>query len=365
MARIALALSLIAAVALLLLGGFARDDAPAHSAAPGTPPGRAERPARPVPQEEAPSAEPETPVRGEPTAAAPAARSTRVEVRVLEFDEPVSGLGMTFTGPGPARRETTDPRGVVAVDLSEGEWRVEIPARGLVTAVTAGVLPSASVELRVPGLAVLAGTVTDAESHAPIAGASVEVFPPDAAGENPAFERMAWTRTDASGRFRLAGLPDRPVRLSIERRSHERFEEVRTPGPEGLDVRLRPLGGFRIRVVDAAGRPAALWPVEIEIRAPGGAVESYEVFLDEVATLYVSDLAAGMYRFRARIDGSWTRESSAFASPQEDLPIELTIDHALEPRDDIPIPPGPEDRFDPDDPHPQHHPHRHGAGEHH
>ncbi|MBI4618144.1 MAG: carboxypeptidase regulatory-like domain-containing protein [Planctomycetes bacterium] len=300
--------------------------------------GASPRPAAPpaaVPTEACPLAE--TPVIGvhedraasERTRKAPdaAVATSAVEIRLEEHGTPLSDLEIRLEGNGTRRAGRTDGDGTFRAELPVGEYRVEIPARGIVTTVRAASVETTTARLELPGTGWLAGRVTDAESGEAIPDALVEIFPEEGPGENPGYTRMGFAQTDARGEFRIESLPaDRAVLVEVSRRSHAERREVSTTGRE-IDVRLSPLGEFEAEVTDARGEPVAARPIEIEIRAPRGAAETYEALLDSKGRLLVTDLAAGNYLVRVRVEGGpWSEEAKIYCSPHRGVPVVLTVE---------------------------------------
>jgi hypothetical protein len=283
-------------------------------------------------------------------------------VTIEEAGEPLAGLAVRLSGGDLLREGTTDPSGRFVAHVPPGEYRLEIPDREVRATVRAAPVPTSSVRISVPGNRTLSGRIVDAIDLSPIGEVWIEVFPRESGDVDPAYARLAWTQSDRLGRFSIGGLPDRPLRVRIHRRSHAEFEEIARPVAD-REIRLTPLGSLRVQVVDAGGTPVALRPAEIEINGPNHHDQRHEIFLDPKGRLFVTDLPSGLYRLRVKIEGVWSGSGNAFATPQETLPIVLTIDKEILPHDDVPIPFGPDDHQEPDDPYPADHPPHHHPGE--
>lgn len=110
--------------------------------------------------------------------------------------------------------------------------------------------------LALEAAAQVAGTVLDAGSDAPLAGASVVLAAPG--------RRVAAGTTDAAGRFGPwpAGLPGEGVQVSVTRAGYSAALEALPTLPAGglpseVEVRLEPATAWQGVVVDPAGQPVA------------------------------------------------------------------------------------------------------------
>jgi outer membrane receptor protein involved in Fe transport len=114
-----------------------------------------------------------------------------------------------------------------------------------------GVLILAPTVGRAQGNSVLVGTVTDANSHAPLEHVLVTAFSPALQGEQQVL-------TDATGEYRVPQLPPGTYTLRFEREDHQPFAREGIDLPPGFTLRfnpeLFPQSGGEISVV-VTGRP--------------------------------------------------------------------------------------------------------------
>ena len=140
----------------------------------------------------------------------------------------------------------------------------------------------AQVEVRVarPALAPLRGVVVDLDARAPVADAEVELLPTNA---QPGFVDPLLARTDADGRFTIAGLPRSVMRLVVR---HPRFGAV-------------------VRTVSVGVAEA---PIEVELprrSAVIGALDAARGGLPAGATLRLRDLAGQFGYAPVAADGTF------------------------------------------------------------
>ncbi|AEH37018.1 S8 family serine peptidase [Halopiger xanaduensis] len=167
--------------------------------------------------------------------------------------------------------------------------------------------------------ATLAGTVTDAETGAPIANATVEVI-----GEGDPYEAT----TDADGRYEIPGLAgDQEYAVVVERDGYESVTETRTVASDEtstLDVELAGNGTIEVDVTDAHfgdGIEAAT----VEAVGPAGTYTGAHVGdgtyrLENVPT-------RGEYDLRVGADGYVDAERAvSFAADTDRLAESVTLD---------------------------------------
>ncbi len=137
----------------------------------------------------------------------------------------------------------------------EAFWKADLAARNDTVRVKKG--ETAEVSLRLARAASVSGTVVDEKTRRPLAGvrvsASVGTFP---FRENAVSRR---TRTDAKGKFRVAGLAARPY---VIRASKTDYLPVAMPGivagvssPGSVSIALQKAAGISGRVTDENGAP--------------------------------------------------------------------------------------------------------------
>ncbi|MDP7033416.1 MAG: hypothetical protein QF752_02875 [Planctomycetota bacterium] len=301
-------------------------------------------------QKPTPTISSNTPTRTSKTATS--SHSSRLSLHLLEHGEPLAGLQVRLTEGARIHEDVTDARGRLYLDITPGTYQVEIPERNIVTAVEVATTRTSNIQLEVPGTQSLRGRVLDLESQAPLENAWIEVFPRETTTDedNPAYQRMAWTQSDASGHFQIDGLPDRPVRIVVQRRSHDTHEQIIDPGTD-QEIHMRSFGTVQLEIVDANGRPTILSPVTVEITDGDRMHVQHDLFCDENGRLYVTDLITGTYWFRVQINGVWSKRKSAYATPQKEVPTVLTVDTQVT-LPETEIPHGPDDLQKPDDPDP-------------
>lgn len=140
----------------------------------------------------------------------------------------------------------------------------------------------AQVEVRVarPALAPLRGVVVSLDTRAPVADAAVELLPGNA---QPGLVDPLAARTDADGRFTLAGLPRSVMRLVVRHPQH------------GAVVRTLPVGGAEA-------------PIEVELprrSAVHGALDAVRGAMPAGATLRLRDLAGQIGFATVAADGTF------------------------------------------------------------
>jgi len=135
------------------------------------------------------------------------------------------------------------------------------------------------------------GVVRDAETGAPIAGASVHfanAVPRE--GKNRAVRFKSGTDTDADGRFSLTNLSSDPVDVEVKSEGYSPAKLANVvPTPEGAELDVRLAKGVRLygTVTDQAGSPVAGATVGIDPDAEG-----------YFFTQTTSTTAAGEFEFR-------------------------------------------------------------------
>jgi protocatechuate 3,4-dioxygenase beta subunit len=249
-------------------------------------------------------------------------RITRGGEAVAETMVSVSGAG----GPGAFAR--SDAAGSYRLEgLRDGQYTVTAsPPRGAPRRQTVEVSGEASLDFDLP-LAALLGTVAEAGSGLPLAGAEVEVE--TGAGGGRGRPRAS---TDCNGRFALEGLEPGPTTLTarrtgyvFEKRTVEAREEGGSPVTielkrgEGLGLRARdgvfgvPLHGLFAQARDAAGSVAF-----------GGGIS-----LDSDGRGEVPSLRPGSYSLRLDASG-YAPLSLSVTVPSPTLEVAFTPGGALE-----------------------------------
>jgi 5-hydroxyisourate hydrolase-like protein (transthyretin family) len=188
----------------------------------------------------------------------------------------------------------------------DGDGRYELaqlqPGAAVVVIAADGYAPSEAAVTLASGLgkvdaalragASVSGTVLDAKTKAPLAGARLEVEGARAEGQAPV--RRVGAQTDDAGRFTLLGLGDEPMSLVVSAEGHHaRILALQGLPREGSgpeqQVLLTPLGEGEEPKLELTGIGAALEPRgdELEITAllPGGAAQAGLLRRDRVLAI--------------------------------------------------------------------------------
>ncbi|QEL18873.1 carboxypeptidase regulatory-like domain-containing protein [Limnoglobus roseus] len=185
----------------------------------------------------------------------------RVRVTSAADGRPLAGARVRLTWTDTERDHLTGTGGDAQLRaLTRETWTVEAGASrhgGATLAVDLSDGRDAAVELRLPPGSGIAGVVRGPDGT-PVPGAGLSVFRATHEGG-----QLAYTKSDADGRYRLDYLPLGELQLSVSKRGYVREDKpfrltAAAADPVSLDVAVtpRPHGGSaRLTVTDAAGKP--------------------------------------------------------------------------------------------------------------
>jgi uncharacterized GH25 family protein len=293
------------------------------------------------------------------TATPQAQKPTRppIDLRAQVVDvngTPIKGAGFLFSRHDTITTQralatpmaTTDEKGMLAFTIwsgaddsvhfamitSKGKTSVRIRLTGPVTG--KGEKRRRTVDL---GLIVLRKGVTirglvRSKQGKPIPGARVratDIFRTRHLSLHIAEECVSWATTDESGKFKLAGVPDRGASVRITARGFHDFEAQHANQFTPVVVQLEAGGTAQGVVIDAAGKPAA----GLSVRANFEQTEtSYAVNTDEKGRFAVPLRFPGRYRLMAAFkDSAGSRQewTGVFSGSQSDVRIQLPADRTV------------------------------------
>ncbi|VTR94212.1 regulatory protein blar1 : Probable regulatory protein blaR1 OS=Planctomyces maris DSM 8797 GN=PM8797T_09114 PE=4 SV=1: Peptidase_M56: CarboxypepD_reg: CarboxypepD_reg: CarboxypepD_reg: CarboxypepD_reg [Gemmata massiliana] len=200
----------------------------------------------------------------------------RVRVVSDADGKPLVGARVRLTWTDTERDHLTGAGGDVQLQaLTRETWTVEAGAKrhgGVTLAVDLSNGRDAAVELRLPPGSAVAGVVHGPDGK-PVPGVGLSAFRATSEGG-----QLAYTESDANGRYRLDYLPLGDLQLYVGKRGYVReykpFRLTAAADPVPLDVAVtpRPHGGAaRMTVTDAAGKPV-----------PGAVARNHGRFSDDV-----------------------------------------------------------------------------------
>jgi hypothetical protein len=237
--------------------------------------------------------------------------------RVRYQAKPVDGAIVTFQGQdvASAANTRTDFAGSFrAENLEPGSYRLEVyvPQSGLRHGEALTLDGNREIEVELRSYRV-AGTVLDAASDDPIAGALVRVEPvePQEIDRMPRFGDGV--DTDDAGRFALATTSEGSWRLTAQKAGYAKGElvvQVTGQPVEGVEVHLQPTQGLTVRVARVAGAPPA--DVRVAVLDGAGRVVTHGSFpTGEGGTVRLSSVPAGSWDLLVRSDDSATARVAA------------------------------------------------------
>jgi len=198
--------------------------------------------------------------------------------------------------------EVKHPRGEFSVNVdSPGSLRLDIRARGMAPISRAVELHDASEvvdlgELRMSPGRQVAGRVLDAETSAPIEGATLRVAPGRMRGE-PINSLGEQVETARDGSFSLPNVEEHPLILFIEADGYLLKQLALAPGPlDGLTVLLERGATVEFSVLDAQGQPT---DATVYMDRDGEVMAIYPIRIPKNGQLVVRDLEPGDYQVRA------------------------------------------------------------------
>ncbi|NTX37415.1 carboxypeptidase regulatory-like domain-containing protein [Myxococcus sp. CA033] len=231
-------------------------------------------------------------------------REGRVQGRVVGPDgKPITHFNMPW--------EVKHPRGEFSVNVdSPGSFRLNISARGMAPISRAVELHDESEvmdlgELRMSPGRQVAGRVLDAETSAPVAGATLRIAPDRMRGE-PLHRLAEQVETARDGSFSLPNVEERSLTLFIEAGGYPLKQLTLAPGPqEGLAVLLDHGAKVEFSVLDARGQPTN---ATVYVDRDGEVMNSRYIEVPKSGLLVVRTLGPGDYQVRAI--SSWDRPAT-------------------------------------------------------
>ncbi|NTX10378.1 carboxypeptidase regulatory-like domain-containing protein [Myxococcus sp. CA056] len=222
-------------------------------------------------------------------------REGRVVGRVVGPDgKPITHFTMPW--------EVKHPRGEFSVDVDgPGSLRINISARGMAPVSRGVELHDGSEvvdlgELRMSPGRQVAGRVLDAETSAPVEGASLRVAPGQMRGE-PLKRLGRHVTTSRDGSFSFPNVEEQLLTLFVEAPGYPLKQLTLAPGPhEGLTVLLERGASVAFSVVDARGQPT---DATVYLDRDGEAMAADPILVPESGQYVVRDLGPGDYQVRA------------------------------------------------------------------
>lgn len=229
------------------------------------------------------------------------------------------------SGRSPVSSTRTDPAGRFLLTLRAREpHTVRVEAPGLAAAVRREVSPGTPLAFDLTMGATIEGTVRDGESGEPAADVRVVAAPNDLRAQDGSTAGRVVTRTDARGRFRLAGLANGRygVTASGRGRGADRRGNVRPGGR--VDLLLHPSGSIFGSVLGADGRPVVGATVTVArgpLQLPGVAEPT-----DARGAFELGALAPGSYDVIAQAKGlAPAVVSDVTIDRRTDAPVEMVL----------------------------------------
>jgi 5-hydroxyisourate hydrolase-like protein (transthyretin family) len=188
----------------------------------------------------------------------------RVVARPLPPGQARSGCEATPDTAAGARETRAAADGSFRLSVSPGSWSLDVHAPGHLVRrhpgpliVTGGVSLG---DIRLAPATAIKGSVVDARTRRPVAGAGLAVQGPSPAPPETCSPAGTWV-TDESGRFLLDGLAPGVVSVAAGKRGYvgstPQVVEARPGPPASLALALVPLASVAGRVIDETGRGVA------------------------------------------------------------------------------------------------------------